>query len=248
MLPLSQGHGSDGFVRRRLVQYLTGTFSRLLCFPSYCVTPFSWVWWLFTVTCLLPQFGPFTPLLQLTRLIIGDKPLNKLRGKGIALHSQVCLSRVSPFVLWLYSRVESSFVTASCVIFASFCGPVPRGSCGLPMSLYLTTPLPPHVHVLLDYARALDATTLYAFVCSSLAGHHGILRLFRHRPQDAPEPHPCCQGERQQAGLLVLRRSLRCASQFSRDVWLHSTPATCHVPRTLSPTCSYFPPSEGVVG
>lgn len=34
------------------------------------------------------KFGPFTPLLQLTRLIIGDKPLNKLRGKGIALHSQ----------------------------------------------------------------------------------------------------------------------------------------------------------------
>lgn len=38
---------------------------------------------------LLPQFGPFTPLLKLTRLVIGDKPLNKLRGKGIALHSQV---------------------------------------------------------------------------------------------------------------------------------------------------------------
>lgn len=37
---------------------------------------------------LLPQFGPFTPLLKLTRLVIGDKPLNKLRGKGIALHSQ----------------------------------------------------------------------------------------------------------------------------------------------------------------
>lgn len=73
--------------------------SRLLCFSSYFVTPFSWVWWLFIVTCLLPQFGPFTPLLKLTRLVIGDKPLNKLRGKGIALHSQVCLSCDSPFVL-----------------------------------------------------------------------------------------------------------------------------------------------------
>jgi len=33
----------------------------------------------------------------LTRLVIGDKPLNKLRGKGIALHSQVrFLTRVLP--------------------------------------------------------------------------------------------------------------------------------------------------------
>lgn len=34
------------------------------------------------------KFGPFTPAVIATRLVIGDKALNKLRGKGIALHSQ----------------------------------------------------------------------------------------------------------------------------------------------------------------
>jgi len=58
------------------------------------------------------QFGPFTPALVLTRLVIGDKPLNKLRGKGIALHSQVrFLSRVCPPTLprrpWLFMHRRS---------------------------------------------------------------------------------------------------------------------------------------------
>lgn len=34
------------------------------------------------------KFGPFTPIVIMAKLIIGDKNLNKLRGKGIALHSQ----------------------------------------------------------------------------------------------------------------------------------------------------------------
>lgn len=34
------------------------------------------------------KFGPFTPAVIATRLIIGDKRLNKLRGKAISLHSQ----------------------------------------------------------------------------------------------------------------------------------------------------------------
>lgn len=34
------------------------------------------------------KFGPFTPLVLLTRLVIGDRRLNKIRGKAIALHSQ----------------------------------------------------------------------------------------------------------------------------------------------------------------
>lgn len=35
------------------------------------------------------KFGPFTPAVVVTRLIMGNKPFNKFRGKGIALHSQV---------------------------------------------------------------------------------------------------------------------------------------------------------------
>lgn len=34
------------------------------------------------------KFGPFTPAVVATRLVIGEKNLNKIRGKGIALHSQ----------------------------------------------------------------------------------------------------------------------------------------------------------------
>ena len=33
-------------------------------------------------------FGIFSPAVIATRWIIGEKPLNKLRGKGISLHSQ----------------------------------------------------------------------------------------------------------------------------------------------------------------
>lgn len=34
------------------------------------------------------KFGPFTPAVVTTKVVIGEKNLNKLRGKGIALHSQ----------------------------------------------------------------------------------------------------------------------------------------------------------------
>ena len=34
------------------------------------------------------KFGPFTPAVIATRIVIGEKRLNKLRGKGISLHSQ----------------------------------------------------------------------------------------------------------------------------------------------------------------
>lgn len=33
--------------------------------------------------------GPFAPLVVITRNIMGPKPFNQFRGKGIALHSQV---------------------------------------------------------------------------------------------------------------------------------------------------------------
>ena len=32
--------------------------------------------------------GPFTPAVKFARLVLGDKNLSKLRGKGIAYHSQ----------------------------------------------------------------------------------------------------------------------------------------------------------------
>lgn len=35
------------------------------------------------------KVGPFTPAVIATRLIIGEKSLNKIRGKAIAAHSQV---------------------------------------------------------------------------------------------------------------------------------------------------------------
>lgn len=35
------------------------------------------------------KFGPFTPAVVATRLIVGEKNLNKFRGKAIAAHSQV---------------------------------------------------------------------------------------------------------------------------------------------------------------
>jgi len=35
------------------------------------------------------KFGPFTPAVVAARLVVGDKSLNKLRGKAIAAHSQV---------------------------------------------------------------------------------------------------------------------------------------------------------------
>lgn len=35
------------------------------------------------------KFGPFTPAVVAVRLVVGDKSLNKFRGKAIALHSQV---------------------------------------------------------------------------------------------------------------------------------------------------------------
>lgn len=35
------------------------------------------------------KFGPFTPAVIATRLVIGERSLNKIRGKSIALHSQV---------------------------------------------------------------------------------------------------------------------------------------------------------------
>eukprot|EP00182_Erythrolobus_australicus_P001907 CAMPEP_0185832080 /NCGR_PEP_ID=MMETSP1353-20130828/1878_1 /TAXON_ID=1077150 /ORGANISM="Erythrolobus australicus, Strain CCMP3124" /LENGTH=122 /DNA_ID=CAMNT_0028530219 /DNA_START=1 /DNA_END=369 /DNA_ORIENTATION=- len=33
-------------------------------------------------------FGPFSPIVIAARLVIGEKRFNKLRGKGISLHSQ----------------------------------------------------------------------------------------------------------------------------------------------------------------
>mmetsp|Transcript_37062 Transcript_37062/g.93479 ORF Transcript_37062/g.93479 Transcript_37062/m.93479 type:complete len:89 (-) Transcript_37062:476-742(-) len=33
--------------------------------------------------------GPFSPLVVVTRNIVGEKDFNKLRGKAISLHSQV---------------------------------------------------------------------------------------------------------------------------------------------------------------
>lgn len=35
------------------------------------------------------KFGPFTPAVIATRFVLGEKRLNKIRGKAIALHSQV---------------------------------------------------------------------------------------------------------------------------------------------------------------
>lgn len=35
------------------------------------------------------KFGPFTPVVVAARLVIGEKSFNRIRGKGIALHSQV---------------------------------------------------------------------------------------------------------------------------------------------------------------
>lgn len=35
------------------------------------------------------KFGPFTPAVVAVRLVVGDKSLNKVRGKAIAAHSQV---------------------------------------------------------------------------------------------------------------------------------------------------------------
>lgn len=34
------------------------------------------------------KFGPFTPAVIATRFVLGDKSLNKIRGKAIAYHSQ----------------------------------------------------------------------------------------------------------------------------------------------------------------
>eukprot|EP00171_Calliarthron_tuberculosum_P017148 IDg17148t1 len=34
------------------------------------------------------KFGPFTPAILAGKLVLGDKQLNKLRGKGIKLHAQ----------------------------------------------------------------------------------------------------------------------------------------------------------------
>lgn len=34
------------------------------------------------------KFGPFTPAVLVAKVILGDKRLNKIRGKAIALHSQ----------------------------------------------------------------------------------------------------------------------------------------------------------------
>eukprot|EP00166_Cyanidium_caldarium_P000918 ctg_1389.g265 len=35
------------------------------------------------------DFGPFSPIVYVTRWILGKERFNKVRGKGIALHSQV---------------------------------------------------------------------------------------------------------------------------------------------------------------
>lgn len=35
------------------------------------------------------SFGPFTPAVVAARLVVGEKSLNKFRGKAIAAHSQV---------------------------------------------------------------------------------------------------------------------------------------------------------------
>ena len=35
-------------------------------------------------------FGIFSPAVVAAKAVLGDKTLNKLRGKGISLHSQVC--------------------------------------------------------------------------------------------------------------------------------------------------------------
>lgn len=34
------------------------------------------------------KFGPFTPAVLVTKVVLGEKRFNKIRGKGIALHSQ----------------------------------------------------------------------------------------------------------------------------------------------------------------
>ena len=38
------------------------------------------------------KFGIFTPAVLTAKVILGDKRLNKIRGKGIALHSQAITS------------------------------------------------------------------------------------------------------------------------------------------------------------
>lgn len=35
------------------------------------------------------KFGPFSPIVLGLKMILGEKQFNKLRGKGISLHSQV---------------------------------------------------------------------------------------------------------------------------------------------------------------
>ena len=38
------------------------------------------------------KFGLFSPAVLAAKAILGDKQLNKLRGKGISLHSQVAVT------------------------------------------------------------------------------------------------------------------------------------------------------------
>jgi hypothetical protein len=47
--------------------------------------------------------GVFAPLVVITRNIVGKKQFNQLRGKAIALHSQVSIS-----FFWVFFRVQGS--------------------------------------------------------------------------------------------------------------------------------------------
>lgn len=42
------------------------------------------------------KFGIFSPAVYIAKIVLGEPKLNKLRGKGISLHSQV----IGDFTMW----------------------------------------------------------------------------------------------------------------------------------------------------
>eukprot|EP00187_Rhodella_violacea_P006613 CAMPEP_0174893294 /NCGR_PEP_ID=MMETSP0167-20121228/8127_1 /TAXON_ID=38298 /ORGANISM="Rhodella maculata, Strain CCMP736" /LENGTH=120 /DNA_ID=CAMNT_0016132043 /DNA_START=63 /DNA_END=425 /DNA_ORIENTATION=+ len=71
--------------------FLCGTPSRTFAVAAPARVPVAPKWTMGKVAA----FGPFSPVVIAARVVIGEKNFNQLRGKGIALHSQVITNFVN---------------------------------------------------------------------------------------------------------------------------------------------------------
>ncbi len=129
--------------------------------------------------------GLFAPIVVVARDIIGVKRFNQIRGKAIALHSQVSAR----------TGVDATFRTRITSELSRFRSPLALGHAEARAR---------HAHSSAPASPASGEPILKNLADSyrpRIAGHHRLLQGDRRRRQGSPEPHPHRQAERRQARL-----------------------------------------------